>query len=55
VLVEELAKELNAPGVITPGSLAGESLTSEMKPDWKEVTDAFRVSDLCKIGAVCWS
>jgi len=33
VLEEELAKELKAPGVMTPGSLAGESLTSEMNPD----------------------
>lgn len=49
-------KELKAPGVITPGSRAGDSLTwSVLKPDWKDVTLALRVSDFSRIGAVCWS
>jgi len=54
-LLEGATKVLNAPGVMTPGSRAGECLTSGMKPDWKDVTLALRVSDFDRMGAVCWS
>lgn len=47
-------KELKAPGVMTPGSRAGDNLTwSFWKPDWKDVTLALRVKDFSRIGAVC--
>jgi len=43
---------VNAVGVITPGSRDGGNLMSA-NPDWKEVTLAFLVRDLWRIGSVC--